>query len=152
MTANELREKLQKLEFQKSTYKHLLAGVERQEKCSHLRNQLGLGYRKNYPDDFSFCGLMLPDGELIGICQYCQLKVSSRNPDHAKYFKGDWVNQSANMPMMSTASTTPAVFHTQWPYGGNINDELWRNWYKSTETCTVFTDSLTPSNNPAKNL
>ena len=76
--AKNQREQQRKIEIFK------IKNLRRQQKnCQHEVGQTG---RKRLGEG-AFCGLKLPTGETIGICQYCQMIISSENPEHQKYFR-----------------------------------------------------------------
>ena len=54
-----------------------------QKNCKHMVGQTG----RRLNGEGAFCGLKLCTGEVIGICMYCQLVISSANPNHQKYFQ-----------------------------------------------------------------
>jgi hypothetical protein len=56
-----------------------------QDTCSHTLNSTGVGH--SYLHQGSFCGIVLNTGEIVGICLYCQKKISSFAPEDAEYFK-----------------------------------------------------------------
>lgn len=53
-----------------------------QRHCPHEIGQTG----NKRLGEGAFCLLRLPTGETIGVCTYCQMVISSANPDHIKYF------------------------------------------------------------------
>jgi len=55
----------------------------RQRFCEHEVGQSG----RHRNGEGAFCGLKLPTGEMIGVCQYCQMVISSANPEHQKFFR-----------------------------------------------------------------
>jgi len=74
-----------------------------QSSCDHEVGQTG---RKRNGEG-AFCGLKLCTGETIGICMYCQMVISSINPEHQKYFKkiNGTVAQSGQIEGMSDPIT-----------------------------------------------
>jgi len=61
-----------------------LKNRKRQQKfCDHEIGQTG---RKRLGEG-AFNMLKLPTGETIGVCTYCQMVISSANPDHTRFFK-----------------------------------------------------------------
>jgi len=61
----------------------LRAKKRSQRFCEHEVGQTG----RHRNGEGAFCGLKLPTGEVIGVCQYCQMVISSSNPEHARYFR-----------------------------------------------------------------
>jgi len=51
--------------------------------CEHEVGQTG----RHRNGEGAFCALKLPTGEMIAVCQYCQMVISSANPEHYKYFR-----------------------------------------------------------------
>jgi len=73
-----LREDQKQIELNK-----LRAAKRRQKFCEHEVGQTG-SHRNGMG---AFCGLKLPTGEMIAVCQYCQMVISSANPEHQKLFR-----------------------------------------------------------------
>ncbi len=62
----------------------VLKNKKRQQRlCQHEIGQTG---RKRLGEG-AFNMLKLPTGEIIGVCTYCQMVISSINPDHTKFFQ-----------------------------------------------------------------
>lgn len=71
-------------EDQKNIQITQLRNKKRQQRfCGHEVGQTG----KTKNGEGAFCCLKLPTGETIGVCQYCQMVISSANPDHQRYFQ-----------------------------------------------------------------
>lgn len=61
-----------------------LKSRKRQQRfCEHEVGQTG----RHRNGEGAFCALKLPTGEMIGVCQYCQMVISSANPEHQKFFR-----------------------------------------------------------------
>jgi hypothetical protein len=61
-----------------------LKNKKRQQRlCEHEQGQTG--NRRSGEGAFNL--LKLPTGEIIGVCTYCQMVISSVNPDHQKFFR-----------------------------------------------------------------
>jgi hypothetical protein len=54
-----------------------------QRMCEHEVGQTG----RHRNGEGAFCCLKLPTGEMIGVCQYCQMVISSTNPEHQRFFR-----------------------------------------------------------------
>jgi hypothetical protein len=71
-------------EDQKNIQINQLRNRKRQQRfCGHEVGQTGR-YKNG---EGAFCCLKLPTGEIVGVCQYCQMVISSANPEHQKFFQ-----------------------------------------------------------------
>lgn len=77
-------------------YEEKLRGDQRNIQIAQLRNKKRrerfcgheVGQTGRYKNgEGAFCCLKLPTGEVIGVCQYCQMVISSTNPEHQKFFQ-----------------------------------------------------------------
>lgn len=73
-----LREDQRNIEINK-----LKARKRRQRYCEHEVGMLG----RHRNGEGAFCCLKLSTGEMIGVCQYCQMVISSANPEHQRFFR-----------------------------------------------------------------
>lgn len=72
-----------KKQMQEIQINKLRTKKRQQRYCDHEIGQSG----NRRSGEGAFCGLRLPTGETIGVCQYCQMVISSANPEHQKFFK-----------------------------------------------------------------
>jgi hypothetical protein len=82
------------LEYRQRILLSLRLQKEKQDSCPHTR-----GLSSSYPPNESpsaFHGLKLWDGEVVAVCPYCQKKISSKDPEDAKYFSAPgnyWISR-----------------------------------------------------------
>ena len=90
---------LNDLEYRQKSREQILTILrnqkDRQKNCPHI-----MGQTSDHPTHnrhSAFHGLRLWDGEVVGVCSYCQKKISSKNPDDSNYFSGSenwWISKS----------------------------------------------------------
>ena len=92
--AKEIAKLQNELNFKKSlreiNLQRLRLLKKNQDKCPHLTGQdyhpgVGPGYSRNLWYAFSF--LKLPTGEVVGVCKYCQKRISSIDPADKELFQ-----------------------------------------------------------------
>ena len=102
-----------------------------QNECNHYMNNTGVPCIKEY---YAFHCLKLSTGELVGVCPYCQLVISSLNPEDHKYFLHDpnkLAESGIEVPM--TDDEKPLAIERY--HNAKINAQYvnWQKWYFDTE-------------------
>lgn len=126
MTPEELRLKLQMAaKIRETEYKRISLVETQQKECLHFNGMTGSSIGHNY----AFHCLKIGE-EIIGVCPYCQLKISSKNPDHIQYFKK--IRQAS---IAETGKEIPMSPDEQWLaakaiYLNNLQNVyvFWQHW------------------------
>jgi len=109
-------------------FKKMRLARETQNRCSHL--QSNTGNVQSHHSSFVFLELTRVH-EIIGVCQYCQKKISSLNPEDLIYFKmprcGTLARSGVEVPVPPEEQAK--AYETL--QANNALTNLWSDWHKS---------------------